>query len=383
MTKRDRRKLLLARSTRTEEILQQNNKYQSDIDARAKARDVAKMPDRRREKLQRKILAKPYIDPNFVPDPNRPVLRPIITPPLFDDEFYKYFEEHKINYGEVIKSCQYIIKPTPQAIHINIFLAVKGREEHLKTCLRYLKASLKNSPINYRVTILENDSTPLHKNIAEANNCDHLFIPLSASNSNNLIAKSLLWNVGFILAPKTDWYLLYDIDMLVDDNFFVILNSYLKDMKDGFIQPYQKRRTLNITPESSAFMMNCNRIINFGDITCEAALPGSTGGILGVHHDSFINAGGFDPELFYGYAHEDSAFWLKLECIHPEIIYANNPPIDIYHLWHTHQKSMNQNFSMLERLYRTLFLWEQENKMKYIELKRNILMEAINGSRIA
>jgi hypothetical protein len=61
--------------------------------------------------------------------------------------------------------------------------------------------------------------------------------------------------------------------------------------------------------------------------------PGAPGGSLYLKRERYLDVGGHDPNYCWGYGPEDLLFFNKLKIFEP-IAYADDPPIEMIHLWH-------------------------------------------------
>lgn len=305
--------------------------------------------------------------------------------PARPTELYRLLEDRKVNYPAIAKECDFVIDNESER-DVNIFLATKGREDHVKMCLKYLSEALKDFPKKAIVTVLENDNVKRHLQVAADYGYGHIFLPEIHSNSQGLIAKSLLWNLGYLMCPKPKWYIFYDVDMLVEKDFFNKLTYYL-DQAPSFVQPYTQRRVRNLPSAVTTLLMGQNGDKPLSSFPSVPELKGSTGGIIAVRRESFEAVGGFDPEFCYGYSTEDQLFWLKLECIAlpintvPDIhcgaaVYADDPPIEIYHMHHETLKHVNPFYEIGKRILLAMKLWDHVAKMEIIDRKRKILNDA-------
>jgi hypothetical protein len=78
--------------------------------------------------------------------------------------------------------------------------------------------------------------------------------------------------------------------------------------------------------------------------------------------------GGYDPQVFWGYAPEDQLFWLKVESI-TSIAYGDSPRLPLIHLWHPNVATKNPLLSEMDML---ILYFKQQNSSdiaSYIKLK--------------
>ena len=102
--------------------------------------------------------------------------------------------------------------------------------------------------------------------------------------------------------------------------------------------------------------------------------PGAVGGSIFVSHEMFFKVGGFDPELFTEYSLEDQFFWDKVNLM-GTMGKADNPPIEMLHLWHPTEHRQTKPDDL--QRYLTWKGWGEDKKKEYIEKKSNHLKQFI------
>lgn len=296
-------------------------------------------------------------------------------------------EKFKIDYERVIGNS--IRKTYEGEADINVFIPIKGRESFIAPCVTYLKQSALGSSYKIRIIIIENDAVPNNKERITSLGVDYIFIPLKDSFSNNTFAKSLSYNVGYLTSPKVQWNIFHDIDILVEQDYFKKLKVYL-DKNPKWVQPYTKRRVLRIS-DTYTDKICLGNITDLSLIPPEhitASNPGSPGGSIVIRSDVFEGVGGYDPELFYGYAPEDDILWTKLEATSSITnavrscfdggggTFADDPAIEVYHLSHLSVVGQNKEYIDMLLYRRSYHSYTHVDKMRYIEYKREIWEEA-------
>lgn len=273
---------------------------------------------------------------------------------------------------------------------LNIIIGIRGRETFLPVCIRYLKKALEKSPITVKITVVEQDTQPHLRDICKTLDLDYIFIPNSFLASGKAYNRSLCFNVGYLLSTPSTWYMFHDIDILVDPEFFIKLKIYL-DRNPSWLQNYTKKRVLLLKPDITNTLLKHQFCVDFSVLKEERdykpATPGSTGGSIVVRSDIFAKVGGMDPELFYGYGPEDSFFWSKLECLDKKVdvmfdhftgggMFANNPPIEVYHMYHKPMSGTNSDEKVMLGIRKYFWSINYEEKIKIIQEKKRILQEA-------
>jgi hypothetical protein len=275
----------------------------------------------------------------------------------------------------------------------NIVVGVKGREKYLHTTIKYLKNSINYSsnPSNYNIIVCEHDYTPKHNLYCLKNNIDYGFIDLKKSKTNNLYSRSLVFNYAVKCFPSSEWYLLHDCDLLTPNLFFKNLEKLTESCKT-WIQPYSNKMVLNLSIDDTTALQNsAHEIIK--DLDAEYYLkvkkntPGAVGGSILVPHNLFYEVGGFDNEIFYGYAPEDALFWFKLECLFQKIEFYNHwynhfgaamysSDNNLYHQWHSIEVNKNPEHGMMVELRNNYVGLDYKKIKELISLKKDLFLNA-------
>lgn len=266
---------------------------------------------------------------------------------------------------------------------INFFIGVRGRLPYLATCLKYLKAAVSACDAVVRIIVVENDEIPRLADFAAAYGADYVFLPFGVSNSAGLYSRGLAYNVGFKAVPQARWSVFHDADLLVPADFFELLEHYLQ-AEPKWLQPYTDRRVTSLTPGASEYVMYSDAIHDlYGIQDFYLTGQGAPGGSIVVRDDVFVRVGGYDPELFYGYAPEDSFFWTKLEllcqpldvvtnCHNGAGIYADDPPMRLYHLFHPPAISDNPDHDRMVEDQSMFWALPYDQKMQIVDLKEEL-----------
>jgi len=291
-----------------------------------------------------------------------------------------------VDYNVTMSCDSNIYKLSDKPRDINIFIPVRKRDKFIAPCLSYFESALKKTNLSARIIIIENDNSCECAKIIDTDLYDYMFFPTSVSYSDGLFAKSLAYNVGFIKAKRAKWNIFHDIDILVDQDYFQKLEGYLSK-NPSWVQPYAGKRVLRIGSTSTGKIVKEPwKILDLPylqDLT--ASMPGSPGGSIVVKSEDFINVGGYDPDLFYGYAPEDSFFWTKLELLYKpkqgfigshflgSAVYADDPPIEVYHLNHPMQDGANSKFHIMIKVLEAFFSCPDDVRAEIIEYKKDLL----------
>ena len=296
--------------------------------------------------------------------------------------------KNKINYSSIMSDNRFYKNIKNEISDITLLIPIKDRIDFLKPSVHYMKEAQKKIAYKIKVIYIENDNISNFKEICAKLEVDYIYIPIDICQSNGFFAKSLCYNIGFLLAPKTPWYIFHDLDILVDNDFFIKLNFYIQ-RNPKWVQPYtQKRvRRLSNTITKAICSNNYFNLSELSDKEAAPANPGSTGGSILVRRDMIERVGGYDPELFYGYAPEDSFFWTKLEtetagglgpissCFQGCGLYADDPIIEVYHMDHPHYELKNPRHAAMRRILTSFWKYESIDKTRLIEFKNLLFKE--------
>lgn len=309
---------------------------------------------------------------------------------LTPNQVLESINNNAIRYQKIVSDKNFIKVISQDERDFNIFIPVRGRFGFFKPFINYLKIAAQNSMYKVKTIIIENDTKPTYDKLLDKD-IDYVFIPTIVSQSQNMFAKALCYNIGFMLTKKTKWNIFHDLDILVDIDFFQNLSIYI-DKNPNWIQPYSDKRVMLLTPSvSKGIVMEPNKhFILKNPINYTKSKQGCPGGSIIVKSNDFISVGGYDPEIFWGYSPEDSFFWTKLELIYQKIEYkmtthfhgsatfADNPSIDVYHLYHPLQSCNNPQYDYMLELLDSFWKFRYEDRKKIIDCKREFLVKGFN-----
>jgi len=278
-----------------------------------------------------------------------------------DYEFIKNENSHVLLFDEA------------QNYDINVIIGIRGRGEFLDPIIKSFDEAIKNTDKKICFTIVNHSDYAEHLMYCKKRKINYIW---TKGNVTNQYSRSFVYNFGVKYGNKAKYYLLHDIDILIKKNFFEELYENLKDYQ--CLQTYGKRRVLylsnNLTKKVLKNEIDYNQ---FNENTEEVSIPmfagkpalGSKGGSVIISRDLFFKVGGFDPEIFWGYAAEDQFFWEKVNTI-SQIEYADNPSIDMFHMWHTPSSSSNPLLYEMESnwiKFKNMSKGEKENIIKLKE----------------
>jgi hypothetical protein len=309
------------------------------------------------------------------------------------DSFIKIIQDRAVDYTAIANHTRFLSDVKESEFDINLYIPKKGRDEFLVPCLSYLNKAIVASSKKIRVVVLENDYEPKSQELCKKMGADYLFVPLDITDTNGLMAKALMYNIGYLNTPRFSWNIFHDIDILVDEDYFIKLDLYLKK-NPKWIQPYSKKRVLRLSEEITKRICRGDafKLSQLPERHVTPANPGSTGGSIVVSSELFERVGGYDPELFYGYAPEDTFFWLKMECTFNRVdhvttffnggaTYADDPIIEVYHMNHESLENFNDDIKKMKDLLESFLILGYEDKKRIISIKRGALKKHMKSGR--
>ena len=292
---------------------------------------------------------------------------------------FDVLENNKFNYEEIKLKSYLFLKNAGQDYDVNVIVGFRGRQEFLNPLIDSFNQAFQYYEAKYGdkkfcLTFVEHSENPDSKNLIEPNN-NYIWTP---GNVTSAYSRSFAYNFGVKYSNKAKYYLLHDLDILVKTNFFEELYQNLKDSR--CMQTYGKRRVLylseTLTPKVIAKEIDFNL---FEEGSVDVSLPmyagkpvlGSKGGSIFVERNLFYEIGGFDPEVFWGYAAEDQMFWDKATTVLGEIEYADNPPIDMFHMWHPPTFMSNPLVYDMENYMLQFRGMKKKDRFRILEIQKN------------
>jgi hypothetical protein len=163
--------------------------------------------------------------------------------------------------------------------------------------------------------------------------------------------------------------------LIVPTNFYELL---IKEHENSnAVQCFTNRRVNYIDEKSSLEIFRGQRIdsIISNPRNFKVGTPGAPGGSISVSRDLFLKCGGFDSHFFWSYSIEDKFFWSKIEK-YERVKGMNNPPIELFHLWHPPGWGKNPYERFEQRIYHS---FESENNWEdYIRKSIDLYNKTIN-----
>lgn len=287
-------------------------------------------------------------------------------------ELFEILKKNKINYQN-LKEGSIINLLNEDEFYINIIIGFRGRSNFVEPLLNSFKESIiyyNNINKDYKIclTFVEHDDEPRHLEFLNGK-VNYIW---SKGNISEFYNRSFAYNFGVRFSNKAKYYILHDLDILVKPNYIEEIINNLNKGSINCMQSYGNRHvwylSKNLTDKFLDKKININEF-NLGDSEITPPLQiGSKGGSILVSKELFDRVGGFDPELFWGYAAEDQMFWCKIETI-ASIHYADNPTINIFHMWHPPTDSTNPNLLVMDSYFMNYSSMDLENKLKFLDNK--------------
>lgn len=291
-------------------------------------------------------------------------------------EIFNAIKKIKFDYKEIIhnKTRYYHIK-NDKDYDVNIIIPLYKRQKYLyKTVESFQKAIEKCQTKKINITVSELvDTEEDNVDFCTKNNLD--YICLEAKNKMNF-PKSLLMNLAALHGCNSEWLLFHDVDCLPQSDFFNNLFENINKKNSKAIQCFQKRRILYLDNEITEDVFN-NKI-KVDDLNIDnpkVSLPitlGAPGGSIMINKKTFLDVGGYDDQLFTGYAPEDFYFWEKVVFTQGYFDSCDNPENELYHLEHDRKNENEQEIYEKNALMQDAFIkMSIREKKEFVSHQKN------------
>jgi hypothetical protein len=282
---------------------------------------------------------------------------------------------NKFSY-EDIKSKSRISLLNTNDVFINVIVGFRNRGEFLEPLIDSFNDAISfyksHSDNDVCLTFVEHDYEPRYESLL-IQKVNYLWSP---GNITSQYSRSFAYNFAQKYSNAAKFYLFHDLDILVKKDFFLEVLENLNGSK--CLQPYGNRHVLYMSKELTDKVINKKLDINQLHKYHEGVSPpnqtGSKGGSIFVEKETFEQVGGFDPEIFWGYAAEDQMFWDKVSAI-TNIGYADNPSIEMYHMWHPPTEGTNPLLFYMENMMVQFRNMNMEEKINFLNMKKEYLNE--------
>lgn len=289
---------------------------------------------------------------------------------------YQRYKEQGIVETEESKKRYIFEKKLPPR---KIVIPTLHRRENLEVVLqRFEQIDIPSEGYRPPILVIEHSPFPEFDRLCEEKNVEWMWFFLDPRIPHVPIGqfnKALCYDKAFLFGTPAEWYLFHDNDVLVPKDFWEKLDINLVRTNTKFIQPYTHRSLLNLYEEhADAIRKNLHKADEPILPTMYAPInPGAPGGSLYIHHDRYLEAGGHDPNFCWGYGPEDAFFFHKLSLLEP-IAYADNPPIEMIHLWHPPAASQNPFYRAMDFLIKGYYMQQNRQELQsYLDEKKSLL----------
>lgn len=264
---------------------------------------------------------------------------------------------------------------------INFIITVRDRINFADPMFDAFKEAADKVDSTICYTVVEHSERPDHSKFCKKNKINYIYIPAHPEEQFN---KCLAYNFGALFSVNAKYHLFHDIDILMQTSFFEDINTYI-DNGVKALQCYTGRRVINcnfemtkklITGDVHVDQLDENTYgVDYPKFNGQVAL-GSTGGSILVEDELFREIGGYDPELFKAYSAEDQFFWNKI-LTKTEIEYADDPAIELFHMWHEPQFGKNPHLYRMENYMTHFKQLSDEEKTSVVDHKKELLEKVI------
>lgn len=328
------------------------------------------------------------------------------------EHYLTALDQGRYDYKEITQHKNFIFdrrhkSDTPD---LNIIIGACGRVGLVRTVVEYLKKSISHSPLasSVEITLLEMGDFPVMKRTAEEGELSYIFVPFECSETENKHSEGLAHNLAYLLSPASPWYAFHCADTVVPTSWLTQVGELLKDPNTSFLQPFSEKRLQYFNGEFTNHLvqktnplsvdhleehLKNNNLEGREKFLLPQADSGAPGGCLFLRKEDFETVGGYDPEIFWGWAPEDTMMWIKQEYLHNKTNFnieglnfwqpgychlgaATYPkePIHLFHLAHAPSPRSKYMLNM-KKICDDFFKLDYEDKLKYFSKKRKILKE--------
>jgi hypothetical protein len=310
-----------------------------------------------------------------------------------EDTLYTLMEGYKISACErtdfSMKRYVYEKKVPPRKIIIPCF---RRRENLIAVLKRFQMIAPPSEGYIPQILLVEHSHLQEIEYIANEFNCEYIWFNQKEGPKPGYIDdtplgqfnKALCYDKAFLFSSPAEWYLFHDNDVLVPNDFWSRLDANIQRTGTKFLQPYTHRSLLNLYPHFADVIREDPALVDQG-VHPGMYAPinaGAPGGSLYIHRDRYIDVGGHDPNLCWGYGPEDRLFYNKLQLFEP-ISFADEPPIEMIHLWHPTAAINNPFLAVMNwfvfQYYEKLSI---EHRMGIMRTKKKMLLDILQSRQL-
>lgn len=287
---------------------------------------------------------------------------------------YTLYETYKetacVKTEHSMKRFMYEKKLPPRKIVIPCF---RRKENLIPVLKRFQMIDMPKEGFRPQILLVEHSPFPELQKIAEDFHCEYIWLfldPRMPELPLGQFNKALCFDKAFLNGTPSEWYLFHDNDVLVPKKFWDMLDANVERAKTQFLQPYTHRSLLNLKQVvADMFRENLGLCDEHLDESMYLPIvPGAPGGSLYLSRQRYLEAGGHDPQFCWGYGPEDLLFYQKLELLEP-IAFADNPPIEMIHLWHP-PAAIHNPFRMEMDFFVKIYFKEKSEAEKRVYMKQ-------------
>lgn len=301
-----------------------------------------------------------------------------------NDEIVQYLirksEVNRFDYTKIKNDCvKFLNYDGGEECFINFILTARGRIDFTKPMYESFLDAKNKFGKKVCFTIVEHSEAPMHSKFYRNKPVNYIYIN---ANQGEQFNKCLSYNIGALLAPKCKYFLFHDLDILVRNDFFDKVMENIERTKSRALQCYANRRVLNCDKEMTNLILKSevdfnslaegNKGVNLPMFNGQPSL-GSKGGSILLESELFFESGGFCSELFRAYSAEDNFFWETISAL-TEIEYADEPAVELFHMWHEPQFGKNPFLYEMEKDYLMFKELPKEKKVEFINEKRKMFI---------
>jgi hypothetical protein len=297
---------------------------------------------------------------------------------------YERYKDENLEETEDSRKRYLYDKKLPQK---KVVIPTLHRKENLVCVLkRFQNINLPEEGYRPPILVIEHSPYPELKEIVEEYNVEWIWFYLDPTNPLYPVGqfnKALCYDKAFLFGSPAEWYLFHDNDILVPRDFWHRLDMNQKRTGAKFLQPYAHRCLFNLYPEPAEEIRKDMKKADLPLLveSYTPLQPGAPGGSLYIHHSRYLDVGGHDPNYCWGYGPEDAFFFHKLGLLEP-IAYADEPAIDMIHLWHPTASVENPLYRNMDILIKGYFMNQGLSELKdYLEKKKAILLQYLKPYR--
>jgi hypothetical protein len=268
-----------------------------------------------------------------------------------------------------------------------IIPCLKRKENLLPVLRRFAQIDPPKEGYHPRILLVEHSPYPELQSVAEDFHCEYIWLYLDPQIPTMPLGqfnKALAYDKAFLFSSPAEWYLFHDNDVLVPKTFWSLLDANVERAKTQFLQPYTHRSLLNLKQAAAEVARENLSIIDepLDESMYFPIVPGAPGGSLYLSRQRYLEAGGHDPQFCWGYGPEDALFYHKLELLEP-IAFADNPPIEMIHLWHPPAALHNPFRNEMDWFVKVLFKGKSsEEKRGYMKYKEELLKNLMKNTSV-